>query len=265
MPGFARDIALKEANTMRKTLFITNDDGYDAKGIQVLCEALADLGDLFVVAPAAEQSASSHSLTVSRRIATVRVKERHYKVVGTPTDSVLLGILGMLGRKPDLLVSGINHGPNMGEDVTYSGTVAAAIEGTILGVPSMAVSSLQRNLSDTETIGRIARVVVESALRLGVPPGCLLNVNIPDPDIAPVKGIRVTKLGSRVYENLLETEEGEDGEVYYRVGGEDPGWKIDDGTDIAAVRMGYVSVTPLHLDSTNYKAVVEMERWRFDL
>ena len=98
-----------------------------------------------------------------------------------------------------------------------------------------------------------------------MPSGCLLNVNIPDPEIAPVKGIRITKLGSRAYDNLLETEEGDDGEVFYRVGGEDPVWKIDDGTDIAAVRKGYVSVTPLHLDSTDYKAVLEMEKWRFDL
>jgi 5'-nucleotidase len=250
---------------MAKTLFITNDDGYDAKGIRLLRDVLADLGDLFVVAPATEQSASSHSLTVGRRIATLKVKERHYKVVGTPTDSVLLGVHGILRQKPDFLVSGINHGPNMGEDVTYSGTVAAAIEGTILGVPSIAVSSLQRDISSAETIGKITRVVVETAFRLGVPRDCLLNINIPDPEISPIKGVRVTKLGSRAYDNLLEAEKGENGEVYYTVGGDDPVWKSAEGTDIAAVRMGYVSVTPLHLDSTNYKAVVEMEQWRFDL
>ncbi|UCG52981.1 MAG: 5'/3'-nucleotidase SurE [Candidatus Latescibacterota bacterium] len=250
---------------MGKTLFITNDDGYDAKGIQVLCEALDGLGDLFVVAPAKEQSASSHSLTVRKRIATKKVDEGRYKIDGTPTDSVLLGIHGMLARKPDLLVSGINHGPNMGEDVTYSGTVAAAIEGTLLGVPSLAISSLQRVITSTETISRIARVVVEAALRLGVPRDCLLNVNIPDPDVSPIKGVRITKLGSRAYDNILETEEGKSGEVYYTIGGDDPVWKADDGTDIAAVRMGYVSVTPLQLDLTDYKAVVEMEQWRFKL
>jgi len=250
---------------MKTTILITNDDGYDARGLQILLRALDGIGVLFVVAPAEEQSASSHSLTVRERIGVHKVAENRYKVEGTPTDSVLLGVHGLLRRKPDLIVSGINHGPNMGEDVTYSGTVAAAIEGTILGVPSLAISSLQRHMSSEEPVARIARIVVERALRLGVPRDCLLNVNIPDPDISPAKGMRVTKLGSRAYDNLLLEEKGEGGKTYFTVGGEDPVWKSDEGTDIAAVRMGYVSITPLHLDSTHYKAVVEMEQWRFDL
>ncbi len=193
------------------------------------------------------------------------VAERHYRVDGTPTDSVLLGVTAILGRKPDLLVSGINHGPNMGEDVTYSGTVAAAFEGTILGVPSLAISTLQRNVKSEDVIGRIARVVVEAALDLGIPSGCLLNVNIPNPDISPIKGVRITKLGSRAYDNLIKAHRGEDGHTHFMIGGEDPVWKDDDGTDIGAVRLGFVSVTPLHLDLTSYKSVVEMERWRFPL
>ena len=250
---------------MDRLLFVTNDDGFDAKGIQILQRALRGLGEVFVCAPESEQSASSHSLTVRQKIATYKVDEGRYKVAGTPTDSVLLGIQGILGRMPDLLISGINHGPNMGEDVTYSGTVAAAIEGTMLGVPSLAISCLQRTIHSEELLERIARTVVETALRLGVPSGCLLNVNIPDPDVAPVKGVRITKLGSRAYDNLLDEEKGENGQVFYTVGGTDPIWKLDEGTDIAAVRMGYVSITPLHLDMTHYKAVVEMEQWRFDL
>jgi 5'-nucleotidase len=250
---------------MERLLFVTNDDGFEAKGIQILQRALRGMGKVFVCAPNNEQSASSHSLTVRQKIATYKVGEGLYRVAGTPTDSVLLGIQGILGRMPDLLVSGINHGPNMGEDVTYSGTVAAAMEGTLLGVPSLAISSLQRNIHSDDLLERIARTVVETALRIGVPHGCLLNVNIPDPDVAPVTGVRITKLGSRAYDNLLDMEKGENGEVFYTVGGSDPIWKTDDGTDIAAVRMGYVSVTPLHLDLTHYKAVVEMEQWRFDL
>lgn len=245
-------------------ILVTNDDGYDARGIQLLRKVLEDLGDVYVVAPASEQSASSHSLTVRQRIATYPVSEKHYKVGGTPTDSVLLGIQGILSRKPDLLVSGINHGPNMGEDVSYSGTVAAAIEGTLLGIPSVAISSLQRTVTNGE-IGRVARVVVDTALRLGIPKDCLLNVNIPDPDVSPIKGVRTTKLGSRAYDSLLTMEKGSAGETYYTVGGEDPVWKTEEGTDIAAIRMGYVSVTPLHLDTTHFKAIVEMEQWRFDL
>jgi 5'-nucleotidase len=250
---------------MDKLILITNDDGYDARGIQVLAQALEGLGEIFVVAPANQQSASSHSLTLRSPIATEKVKERHYKIHGTPTDSVLLAVSGIMKRTPDLLVSGINHGPNMGEDVTYSGTVAAAIEGTILGVPSVAISSLQRSIDNVESIGKIARVVVESALNLGVPEDCLLNVNIPNPEIAPVEGVRITKLGSRAYENLLEEGVGEDGAVTFTVGGDAPVWKDEEGTDIAAIRSGYVSVTPLHLDLTHYKSIVEMERWRFPL
>jgi 5'-nucleotidase len=249
----------------KKLLLLTNDDGYQAPGIQLLIETLADLGDIFVSAPASEQSASSHSLTLRRKIAMTRVKKDHYTIEGTPTDSVLLGVNKLRDRRPDLLVSGINHGPNMGEDVTYSGTVAAAIEGTILGVPSLAISALQRSIESTEVIARIARVIVETALNLGIPGNCLLNVNIPNPDISPIKGVRITKLGSRAYDNLLKEEKGEDGEVYYTVRGDDPVWKDDDGSDISAVRLGYVSVTPLQLDLTSYKAIVEMERWRFDL
>lgn len=248
-----------------KTILITNDDGYDARGIQLLVRALHGLGEIYVVAPASEQSASSHSLSLRKNLITEQVSERHYKVHGTPTDSVLVGVNAIVPGKPDLLVSGINHGPNMGEDVTYSGTVSAAFEGTILGVPSLAMSSLQRTVEDEKVLGRIARVVVEAALELGLPEAGLLNVNIPNPAISPIKGVRITKLGSRAYDNLLREEKDENGHKYYRIGGDDPVWKDDDGTDIAAVRSGFVSVTPLHLDLTHYKAVVEMERWRFEL
>ena len=129
---------------MSRVLLLTNDDGYDARGIKVLANALEGLGDIYVVAPASEQSASSHSLTLRRRILSEKVSERDYKVAGTPTDSVLLGVNAIIGHKPDLLVSGINHGPNMGDDVTYSGTVAAAFEGTLLGLPSIEAAAALR-------------------------------------------------------------------------------------------------------------------------
>jgi 5'-nucleotidase len=184
--------------------------------------------------------------------------------VGTPSDCVVLALQVILDRPPDLIVAGINHGPNMGEDVTYSGTVAVAFEGTILGVPSVAISALQRSVADEEVNGRVARRVAERALEYGVPAGALLNVNIPNPDVAPVKGLRFTKLGSRHYENFIEpVSVGQ--KTQYTIGGRDPVWREDDGTDIAAVRMGFVSITPLHLDLTHYKAIVEMERWRFEL
>jgi 5'-nucleotidase len=252
------------AITMNKRILVSNDDGIDARGIQILERALAPLGDVFVVAPDGEQSASSHSLTVRRPIKVHKVDDHHYRLGGTPTDCVVLALQVILDRPPDLVVGGINHGPNMGEDVTYSGTVAVAFEGTILGVPSVAISSLQRDVADEETIGRIARLVVERALTHGVPPGALLNVNIPDPRVAPVTGLRLTKLGSRHYENFIEPVTAQL-QSEYTIGGRDPVWRADDGSDIGAVRSGYVSITPLHLDLTHYKAIVEMDHWRFEL
>ena len=249
---------------MAKHILICNDDGFDARGIQVLERALRPLGEITVVAPDAEQSASSHSLTVRRPIDVKKIDERHFRIVGTPTDAIVLALQVLLDREPDLIVSGINHGPNMGEDVQYSGTVAAASEGTILGVPSMAVSALQRTVANEEVNGRIARAVAERALEEGIPDRVLLNVNIPNPDIAPVKGLRITKLGSRHYENFIEPGRGPL-QSSYTIGGREPVWRDDDGTDIAAVRLGYVSVTPLHLDPTDYKSIVELERWRFEL
>jgi 5'-nucleotidase len=249
---------------MPRRILISNDDGFDARGIQVLERALRSLGDVFVVAPDSEQSASSHSLTVRRPIEVKQIDDRHYRVGGTPTDCVVLALQVILDRLPDVVVGGINHGPNMGEDVLYSGTVAVAFEGTILGAPSIAFSSLQRNVADEEAIGEIAQRVTAFALEHGIPAGCLLNVNIPDPRVSKISGLRITKLGSRHYENFIEPGRGPL-QSHYTIGGKAPVWRDDDGSDIAAVRMGYVSLTPLHLDHTDYHAVVDMEHWRFEL
>ena len=250
---------------MAKQLMLTNDDGINATGIKALEKALEGLGDLLVVAPATEQSASSHSLTLGRPIKTERVDDRHIKIHGTPTDCVLVALQGFMERMPDYLISGINHGPNMGEDVTYSGTVSAAMEGMILGVPSIAISSIQRSMEDAAETARVARVVVETVMRNGLPAGCLLNVNIPDPQISAIRGIEITKLGSRAYYNLLRSEKGDGDTIDYTIGGDKPVWKNDERTDIAAIRRGYVSITPLHIDMTSYKSILDMEKWRFDL
>lgn len=250
---------------MPTRILISNDDGFDARGIQVLARALAPLGEVFVVAPDTEQSASSHSLTVRRPIEIKRVDERRFRVCGTPTDCVVLALQVILDGKPDVVVSGINHGPNMGEDVHYSGTVAAAFEGRILDVPAVAISALQRSVEDEESNGHVARAVVESVLQRGLPEGALLNVNIPDPQRGPIRGVRVTRMGSRHYENFIEPTGRGELRSHYTIGGEAPIWREDEGTDIAAVRDGYVSVTPLQTDMTHYAAVVEMERWRFQL
>jgi 5'-nucleotidase len=249
---------------MSKRILISNDDGFDARGIQVLERALRPLGDVYVIAPDNEQSASSHSLTVRRPIEVKKLDDRHFRIVGTPTDCVVLAMQVILADPPDLVVSGINHGPNMGEDVHYSGTVAVAFEATILGAPAVAFSSLQKNVGDEEAIGEIARRVTAIALDYGIPAGCLLNVNIPDPQVSKLNGLRITKLGSRHYENFIEPGRGPL-QSHYMIGGQAPVWREDDGSDIAAVRRGYVSLTPLHLDLTDYRSIVDMERWRFEL
>jgi 5'-nucleotidase len=249
---------------MATRILICNDDGFDAPGIRALERALAPLGDVIVVAPDEEQSATSHSLTIRNPIEVKPVDDHHYRVRGTPTDCIVMAMQVILESRPDLVVSGINHGPNMGEDVTYSGTVAAAFEATILGVPSVAVSALQRSVEDAAANGRYARLVAERVLELGLAPGVLLNVNIPDPTRGEIHGVRVTKLGSRAYFNFIEPAGRNSLQRFYTIGGDEPVWKDDDGSDIAAVRLGFVSVTPLKVDLTDYRAIVDMERWRFE-
>lgn len=250
---------------MKKMILITNDDGIGARGIRLLAEVIEPMGKIVVIAPKEEQSASSHSLTIRESIPVEHGDGNSYIVSGTPTDCVLLGVQGILDTPPDLIVSGINHGPNMGEDVTYSGTVAAAIEGTILGIPSIAFSSLQRSIDDAGAIGSVAASIVETVLERGIPQDTLLNVNIPDPVKSPIRGVKITKLGSRSYRNILNPQDTSGKRMNFTINGEEPVWKDDNGTDIAAVRMGYVSITPLKLDMTDYKAIVEMERWHFPL
>ena len=248
-------------------VLLSNDDGIDAPGLQALEHTLREMPGfrVTVVAPSDQQSASSHSLTLTSPLRILERGDGRYAVTGTPTDSVLVAMEKILrSDPPDVVMSGINHGPNMGEDVHYSGTVAVAFEATILGAPSVAFSSLQRDVADEETLGEMARRVTSVALEFGLPEGCLLNVNIPDPRVSKLKGLRITKLGSRHYENFIEPGRGPL-QSHYTIGGQAPVWREDDGSDIAAVRRGYVSPTPLHLDLTDYRAIVDMERWRFEL
>jgi 5'-nucleotidase len=249
---------------MSRRILISNDDGFDARGIQVLERALKPLGDLFVVAPDTEQSASAHSLTVRRPIRLKQVDDRHYRVGGTPTDCVVLALQVILDTPPDLVVGGINHGPNMGEDVTYSGTVAVAFEGTILGVPSIAFSSLQRDVADEDALGTVVRRITEYALDHGIPQGSLLNVNIPDPRVSKIQGLRITKLGSRHYENFIEPGRGPL-QPEYTIGARARCGRKKKERISRRCAADFVSVTPLHLDLTDYRAAVDMERWKVEL
>lgn len=249
-------------------ILLSNDDGVLAAGLQTLARSLEGLGEVVVVAPEREQSACSRSLTLERPLRIRRVAERVYSVDGTPTDCVLLavrGIPGVLKFQPDLIVSGINHGPNLGDDVTYSGTVAAAAEGCLMGIPSLAVSLVSWDPLDFEPAALVVRALLERIRVDPLPAGTLLNVNIPDLPYADLRGFRITRLGRRIYPDVIVQQLDPRGKPYYWIGGEKPTWDKEEGVDFVAVEEGYVSVTPMHLDLTNHRMLETLSRWNLTL
>jgi 5'-nucleotidase len=242
-------------------VLVTNDDGIHAPALDALRSALGELGTVTIVAPDRDQSATSHSLTLHRPLRIHRHDEHRFSIDGTPTDCVLIAYHGLLREKPDLVVSGINQGPNMGEDVFYSGTVAAAIEGAMQGVPAIAASLVNREGHDYTEPARFLRDLAAELIRRGATGKQVLNVNLPDRAWSEIRGVRYTRLGSRVYSDTLIEKTDPRGRAYYWIGGREPVWQSDEGTDFQAVSEGFISVTPLALDLTDYKAVVDMERW----
>ena len=236
-------------------LLVTNDDGVHAAGLAALARALDDLGDVYVLAPEREQSACGHALTLHRPLRVEPVRERWFAVNGTPSDCVNLGVLGFLPERPILVASGINHGTNLGDDVTYSGTVSAAMEGLLLGVPSIAISLVPGG--DFDEAGRAARLVAARVLVEGVPPKTLLNVNVP---VEP-RGIQVTRLGHRVYKGQIVAQTDPRGRTHYWIGGGEPEWDLLEGSDMQAINEGLVSVSPVHLDLTSQRGLMEMRDW----
>lgn len=198
-------------------LLVTNDDGVHADGLAALARAVADVGEVFVIAPEREQSTCGHALTLHRPLRVDPVRERWYAVNGTPSDCVNLGVLGFLPARPALILAGVNHGANLGDDVTYSGTVSAAMEGTLLGVPAVAVSLVDGG--DFAEAGRVARLVALRVLGAGLPPKILLNVNVPS---GPVRGLRMTRLGHRVYTEKIVEQRDPRGRAHYWIGGGEP-------------------------------------------
>ncbi len=242
-------------------ILITNDDGVRAEGIQRLTRAMSTIGKVAVVAPETQKSGASHALTLSDPLRSNRIDENTLAVDGTPTDCVLLAMRGLLDRKPDLLISGMNHGPNLGDDVTYSGTVAAAFEGTLLGLPSIAISVASWEECSFDSAERFAAVIARKVLKHGLPEGTLLNVNVPSRPPEEIKGVRVTKLGKRVYRDVVVKKQDPRGRDYYWIGGQPPIWCEGEGTDFEAVEEGLISVTPLQLDLTDYKSLHMVRVW----
>jgi 5'-nucleotidase len=243
-------------------ILCTNDDGYFAAGLKVLADAAASLGTVEVIAPDREQSACSHSLTMHFPLRSHRVDARTRYVDGTPTDCVALAVGALLERRPDVVLSGVNHGPNMGEDVLYSGTVAGAMEATILGIPAVAFSYTGADPADIAAFGPLLERLIPKLVRRDVfPAETLLNVNLPAVAPEEVRGVRVTRLARRIYTDSLTRALDPNGREYFWIGGGGVQWRADEDTDFRAVDEGFISVTPLHLDLTNYKLLADVQRW----
>ncbi len=245
-------------------ILLTNDDGWEAEGLKALRAALAGEGRRVVVAPEHEQSGVSHALTLNRPLRLKRRSAEVWSVDGTPADCVLLALRGLPaseGFRPDLIASGINHGANLGDDVLYSGTVAAAMEGSLLGIPSIAFSIASFRPTHLADASLVAKLIVDRLAEHPLPKGLLLNVNLPDLPRREMQGIRVAKLGSRQYEGPIEERQDPRGQPYYWVGGSSPVWRTEAGTDQALVHSGWVAVTPLHLDLTDYAQLEAVTGW----
>ena len=244
----------------RPRILITNDDGIHAGGLTALEAAMAEIGDVYVVAPESEMSGASHSLTLARPLRIRQIDERHWTVDGTPTDCVTLAMNRILPEelRPDICVSGINHGANLGEDASYSGTVAGALEATILGVPGVAVSLVTTRSHDFTESAIVARNIVARALNEGLPEFTLLNVNVPK---GVPKGIKVAKQGFKSAKPVISEHIDPRGKPYYWIGEQRDGFRAEGGTDFEAIDEGYVSVTPMRADLTNYAVLADLRDW----
>ncbi|HEY6190039.1 MAG TPA: 5'/3'-nucleotidase SurE [Pyrinomonadaceae bacterium] len=243
-------------------ILLTNDDGIFSDGLIKLEEALREVGEVYTVAPASEMSGASHSLTLARPLRIRRIDERHWMVDGTPTDCVTLALNKILGQDelPDICVSGINHGGNLGDDATYSGTVAGALEATILGVPGLAFSLVARENFDFTEAARFAVTAVRKALTERMPEGTLLNINIP---AGTIKGVRVTRQGLKNARPVISEHIDPRGKPYFWIGEEYFSSDSEDGTDYHAIEQGYISVTPLKSDMTDHRALTAIDTWNY--
>ena len=247
-------------------ILCTNDDGLRARGLELSVELCSTIAAVDVVAPDREQSATSHSLTLYKPLRPTQRGPRRWEVDGTPTDCVLLALGALLAEKPDFVVSGVNHGPNMGEDVLYSGTVAAAMEGLSLGIPAVALSLASRDQDLLPTyrdpLERLLRTILTAN---AFPRDTLLNVNLPPIPGDQVQGVRVTALGSRVYQESLQRMKDPWGRDLFWIGGGHPDWTGGADSDFHAIHAGFISVTPLHLDLTSYTHLDAVRAWKLEI
>lgn len=247
-------------NSEKIRILLTNDDGYHSEGIIALENALSEIGDVYVVAPASEMSGASHSLTLARPLRIRQIDARHWTIDGTPTDCVTLALNRILSleERPHICASGINHGPNLGDDATYSGTVAGALEATILGVPGLAFSLVASRSHDFTESVKVAKQITQKAIDEGLPTGTLLNINVPK---GIPKGIRITKQGIKNARPVISEHIDPRGKPYYWIGELREGFHAEGGTDFEAIDEGFVSVTPMRSDLTSYSAIEALQSW----
>jgi 5'-nucleotidase len=242
-------------------ILVSNDDGYLATGINVLTDALSEIADVIVVAPDRNRSAASNSLTLHDPLRVTKVGENRYTVNGTPSDCVHLALAGFLDEEPDLVVSGINHGANLGDDVIYSGTVAAATEGRFLGFPTIAVSLVGDKLKHFDTAARVATELVQRLERDPLPSEFIFNVNVPDRPYDELTGIWISRLGYRHKSEPIVKSKDPHGRTIYWVGPAGTGQDAGEGTDFHAIAAGAAAVTPLKVDLTRHEALPQVREW----
>lgn len=242
-------------------ILVSNDDGYHATGINVLSDALEQVADVVVVAPDRNRSAASNSLTLSNPLRVSEVAPNRFKVNGTPSDCVHVALTGFLDYEPDLVVSGINHGANLGDDVIYSGTVAAAMEGRFLGLPTIAVSLVGREFTHFATAAAVAAELVQKIERAPLASDVVLNVNVPDVAFNDLAGVRATRLGFRHKAEHIQKDKDPYGRTIYWVGPPGEGQDAGDDTDFFAIERGFASVTPLIVDLTRHAAIADLDQW----
>lgn len=245
----------------KNIILVSNDDGIRSEGIRALKDALIDLGIVYVVAPDRERSAASHSLTLHRPLRVEKINPFEYAVDGTPTDCITLAINKILPHRPSIVVSGINKGGNLGEDISYSGTVSAAMEGTLMGIPSIAISLIASKDFNFKYASMITKKLISLIFKKSLPKDTLLNVNVPS--VKKPKGFRITRQGKRIYGDVVFEKLDPRGKKYYWIGGNMLRWEGGEDADFAAIAKGYVSITPIHLDMTNYSAISELQYWKF--
>lgn len=243
-------------------VLLCNDDGARSEGVLTLFDFLQPLGEIVAIVPDRERSAAAHSLTLHRPLRLDEVRENFYVVDGTPTDCVTLGVNALLKTRPDLMVAGINKGANLGTDVTYSGTVSAAVEGTLLNIPSFAISIAGNGNYHFDTAAEFAFRVAKFILDEGLPKDTLLNINVPNLPWQQIQGVQITRQGRRRFRDVIVEKTDPRGRKYFWVGGDELGFIKAPGTDHQAVAENFISVTPLQLDLTNYACMEEFKNWK---